>query len=78
MAGELILRRAVFVRHVVLEAIAASFTCTDTIWAAGVTMWLRHTRVDLERATFTEGPSAGSSTRLINDLKDQGSDDVSR
>jgi uncharacterized protein YjbI with pentapeptide repeats len=53
VASDLLLQRAVFVRPVVLEAVAASLTCTDVTWEAGVTMQLRHARVDLERATFT-------------------------
>ena len=53
VASDLILQRAVFVRPVVLEAVAASLTCTDATWEAGVTMRLRHARVDLERAMFT-------------------------
>jgi hypothetical protein len=52
-AGHLILQRAVFVERVVVEAVAGFVTCTDTTWNAGVTMRLRHARLDLERATFT-------------------------
>jgi hypothetical protein len=52
-AGALVLRRAVFVRPIVLEAAAVSIICSDATWEAGVTMRLRHAKVDLERATFT-------------------------
>jgi uncharacterized protein YjbI with pentapeptide repeats len=52
-AGYLSLESAVFVRPVVLEAAAGLIACIDTTWEAGVTMRLRHAKVDLERATFT-------------------------
>ena len=52
-AGSVSLDRAVFVRPVVIEAAAATVSCRDATWSAGVTLRLRYAAVDLERATFT-------------------------
>lgn len=52
-AGNLILRQAVFVRPVVIEAAAVTVACNRTTWETGVTMRLRYTRIDLKHATFT-------------------------
>lgn len=52
-AGELGLQGAVFLRPVVLQVVAASVKCAGITWEAGVTMWLRYAKVDLQRATFS-------------------------
>ena len=60
-AGGVSLDRAVFVRPMVIEAPAATVSCRDATWSAGVTLRLRYAAVDLERATFTTPSSVTGS-----------------
>ena len=53
-ANNLILGAAEFLRPVQLDVAAGVIMCTGTTWEAGVTMRLRHAKVNLEHATFNE------------------------
>ena len=64
-ASNLSLRRAVFGRRVLISVAAAEVSCCDTVWRDGVTLQLRYSAVDLERATFTAPSFVGGSDRTF-------------